>query len=371
MAEIMTQRSLPLSTIPDLDATGHMPPKVDPEIAEAVGTKPGDDLSPNAALIAGMVQSAALLRDRMQALDADPAQIASKGELRDNMRVAAHDLASRIRGLASGDVPIPPELRRPLLKVLGEEKAPDAQLQTSRVALPSQIRSLGSPPPATDEKDAISDADLWDQISKLIGQLKDGFLDIFSGAADHYLAFNDALSEIMSQLSGWISKNGDGSKTYLNAKELRAALDKLKQDFSLPKPGAVLFPPQDPKAQSIEGATEEQARKWAKDLGLDARTVKETPPDSGKWVVTIDIEPIDRMIGGLPNADKDSDNATMSPFELDIWRSGFTSQENQVKTTMQALVQRYSTANSTYDNLVKVLSATIAATIEAAKGYLR
>ncbi|WP_170936063.1 IpaD/SipD/SspD family type III secretion system needle tip protein [Pandoraea sp. PE-S2R-1] len=86
---------------------------------------------------------------------------------------------------------------------------------------------------------------------------------------------------------------------------------------------------------------------------------------SGKYVVVIDTAPLDRMIENVPAS------GVMNPFELDIWRSGFTSQENLIKTSMQSLMQRYSTANSVYDNLVKILSATINATLEVCKGYLR
>ena len=154
----------------------------------------------------------------------------------------------------------------------------------------------------------------------------------------------------------------------INIGELRKALNDILAEFKPPNKNSVLYPKQDKDSNDIEGGTKEDAEKWARDFGLPESSVQEQPEGSGKWVVVIDTSPIDRMLDSIP---KDGDEKKMNPFELDIWRSGFTSQENQVKTMMQQLMQRYTTANSTYDNLVKVLSSTIASTLEVAKGFLR
>ncbi len=45
--------------------------------------------------------------------------------------------------------------------------------------------------------------------------------------------------------------------------------------------------------------------------------------------------------------------------------------EENMKTTLQTLTQKYSNANSLYDNLVKVLSSTISSCMEAAKSFLQ
>ncbi|MCZ8581078.1 IpaD/SipD/SspD family type III secretion system needle tip protein [Escherichia albertii] len=41
-----------------------------------------------------------------------------------------------------------------------------------------------------------------------------------------------------------------------------------------------------------------------------------------------------------------------------------------MKTDVQILTSRYSTANSTYDLVIKLLSSTITALFDSAKGYL-
>lgn len=211
----------------------------------------------------------------------------------------------------------------------------------------------------------MSNAELWEKIAEMIGKMKDDYLTVYGDAADKYLKFNDAISKIVAKLSTWIKADDKGEKVTLDVAALKAALEEVKAAFELPNPAAVLFPPQGKDADGIEGTTKEAAEKWLKDLGLPERSLKEQPEGSGKYVVVIDTAPLDRMIENVPAS------GVMNPFELDIWRSGFTSQENLIKTSMQSLMQRYSTANSVYDNLVKILSATINATLEVCKGYLR
>ena len=222
--------------------------------------------------------------------------------------------------------------------------------------------------PPEDEEDPYSDSKLWEDIAELIGDIKENYLDAYSEAVAKYLAFNKALSDLISKLSSWITTSSDGKEVTLNIGELRKALNDILAEFKPPNKNSVLYPKQDKDGEEIEGGSKEDAEKWARDFGLPESSVQEQPEGSGKWVVVIDTSPIDRMLDSIP---KDGDEKKMNPFELDIWRSGFTSQENQVKTMMQQLMQRYTTANSTYDNLVKVLSSTIASTLEVAKGFLR
>ncbi|QDH57969.1 IpaD/SipD/SspD family type III secretion system needle tip protein [Pandoraea pnomenusa] len=343
------------------------------------------------ALSEGLARSAARLLAQLEAMNDALGKRDNPGELddlRDDVRVAALDLEARLRGLSAVDEPIAPDVRNALLDALpgpGLRNLPP--LTTDRPPGVTNLPPVAPPPsdrpkpdaepplmprvnntPPEDEKDPYSDSKLWEDIADLIGDIKDGYLDVYSEAVAKYLAFNKALSDLISKLSGWISTSSDGKEVTLNIGELRKALNDILAEFKPPNKNSVLYPKQDKDSNDIEGGTKEDAEKWARDFGLPESSVQEQPEGSGKWVVVIDTSPIDRMLDSIP---KDGDEKKMNPFELDIWRSGFTSQENQVKTMMQQLMQRYTTANSTYDNLVKVLSSTIASTLEVAKGFLR
>ncbi|AKC69024.1 hypothetical protein MB84_05410 [Pandoraea oxalativorans] len=279
----------------------------------------------------------------------------------DDARMAGHDLVARAQGLAHSDVSMPQDLRD---RLRGNAPPPSAN------SLGDNDIGVGN----DDDPAKWSDAEFWDAISKLIGELKHGFLDTFQGAAKQYLDFSQALTDIVSKLSSWITTRNDGKEVELDVGQLKEALDKLLEKFKLPSKNAVLWPPRkndaDGKHGEIEGGTKEDAAKWAKDLGLPDSSVVEQPPGSGKYVVVIDTGPIQTMIDTLPKAD-DNGHATMTTQQLEIWRNGFTGQENQVKTTLQSLSQRYTTANANNENLVKVLSGAIASMSESAKGFYR
>ncbi|VVD64567.1 Cell invasion protein SipD [Pandoraea iniqua] len=339
-------------------------------------TEPDDSLAGDVVLLAGALQAVGHLSDRLRALDREIRVQSPTQATRDAAAVGAYDLSRRLRGLAAIDVPITDQVRDDVVKatrrgVPGLRGNPDPEAQGNpKLQGAPDVRSespspeTGNPPPAADDT-SMSNAELWQQIAEMIGKMKDDYLTVYGDAADKYLKFNDAISKIVAKLSTWIKADDKGEKVTLDVAALKAALEEAKAAFELPNPAAVLFPPQDKDATGIEGASKEAAEKWLKDLGLPERSLKEQPAGSGKYVVVIDTAPLDRMIENVPAS------GVMNPFELDIWRSGFTSQENLIKTSMQSLMQRYSTANSVYDNLVKILSATINATLEVCKGYLR
>ncbi|VVE69889.1 Cell invasion protein SipD [Pandoraea anapnoica] len=374
MTSILTDRLLPAATLPLEDVVPPGKPENQSNVVPA--PMPFDAPSPDDALIDGVVKGANRFWEAFQIAGQEMGDDAW-----DDARMAGHDLVARAQGLADSDIPMPQDLRDRLrgnAPQSGGDGKPDAP----------GIRSLGNEPPPSvnalggddipadndDDPGKWSDQEFWDAIAKLIGELKSGFLDTFQEAAKKYLEFSQALTDIVSKLSSWITSQGDGKDVKLDVGKLKEALEKLLEKFKLPSQNAVLWPPQnkgdDGKDGEIEGGSKEDAEKWANDLGLPDSSVVEQPPGSGKYVVVIDTGPIQTMIDTLPKAD-DNGIATMTTQQLEIWRNGFTGQENQVKTTLQSLSQRYTTANANYENLVKVMSGAIAAMSESAKSFYR
>ncbi|VVD93242.1 IpaD/SipD/SspD family type III secretion system needle tip protein [Pandoraea commovens] len=374
MTSITTDRFYPVATLRPEDVVP--PEKPENPLNVVPGTMLFDAPSPDNALIDSVVKGTHRFWEAFQFAGQDMGDDAW-----DDARMAGHDLVARAQGLADSDIPMPQDLRDRLRGI-----APQSAVDSKPDA--PGIRSLGNEPPPSanslgnegigadndDDPANWSDAEFWDKLAKLIGELKSNFLDTFQDAAKKYLEFSQALTDIMSKLSSWITSKNDGKEVELDVGKLKEALDKLLEKYKLPSKDAVLWPPQkkdgDGKNDEIEGGSKEDAEKWAKDLGLPDSSVVEQPPGSGKYVVVIDTGPIQTMIDTLPKAD-DNGKATITTQQLEIWRNGFTGQENQVKTTLQSLSQRYTTANANNENLVKVLSGAIAAMSESAKGFYR
>ncbi|RXZ38342.1 IpaD/SipD/SspD family type III secretion system needle tip protein [Oxalobacteraceae bacterium CAVE-383] len=122
------------------------------------------------------------------------------------------------------------------------------------------------------------------------------------------------------------------------------------------------------------------AEKWAKDMGLPASTVtNNTDPDAPpgeQWRVTLDLEPVRKMIDSLETmagsalgADKIVIKLPMGEFQA--WKVGFEAQALEIKNTSTAMAQKMANAQSIYENLIKVLSNTISAIMESLKSFLQ
>lgn len=77
------------------------------------------------------------------------------------------------------------------------------------------------------------------------------------------------------------------------------------------------------------------------------------------------------MIKGRKNISKEFTGYEISTAEYQAWLAGYNGQAENMKTDVQVITTKYSTANSTYDTIIKLLSSTITALFDSAKDYLR
>jgi|MedtruStandDraft_1076414.scaffolds.fasta_scaffold00815_6 invasin D len=273
-----------------------------------------------------------------------------KGEPKDERVVATQQFQNSLNGVANSGTPLTPEQKNALQRSLDQ--------------VSPQVR-MPSPQLMADQKKTVEDKVLWEKIANAIGQIGEEYLGVYENVVSNYTDFYTAYSEILSQMGTWITPGADGNKVKLDVGKLLTALNKLKTDYSLPNKAAVLFPTQSDSG-GITGSDIDTAKQWAKELGLPDSCVK---PVNGKYVVVVDLTPVDAMIrdaGALGSGVVEMDNA-----KFQAWQAGFKAQEENLKNTLQTLTQKYSNANSLYDNLVKVLSSTISSCLETAKSFLQ
>ncbi|MEJ1644082.1 IpaD/SipD/SspD family type III secretion system needle tip protein, partial [Escherichia coli] len=75
--------------------------------------------------------------------------------------------------------------------------------------------------------------------------------------------------------------------------------------------------------------------------------------------------------GKEKNISKEFTGYEISTAEYQAWLAGYNGQAENMKTDVQVITTKYSTANSTYDTIIKLLSSTITALFDSAKDYLR
>lgn len=270
---------------------------------------------------------------------------------RDEREITTQQFANNLRGIANNDNTLTAQQNREL-------QAGITSVFNDASPIVHSLFSMSTP------KKTIEDKELWEKAANAIKQIGEEYLGVYEDAVGKYTDFFKAFTNITSQMGAWITPGADGNKLKLDIGSLINALRTLKTSYSLPNQGAVLFPSQG--SSTVTGATKSQAEQWASELGLPGTSVKSLA--DGKYVVVIDSTPIDNMIRDLNNLGTGVKELDNSKFQA--WQAGFKAQEENMKNTLQTLTQKYSNANSLYDNLVKVLSSTISSCLETAKSFL-
>ncbi|MGE8059043.1 IpaD/SipD/SspD family type III secretion system needle tip protein [Pseudomonas sp. NPDC089547] len=197
-------------------------------------------------------------------------------------------------------------------------------------------------------------ADFFEQLLAMIGFIKGEYLAIYEALLTKYSEFYKEFNEtIMAKMGDWIKGKSDGKEVEVSW-ELRAALDALRRKYSQAPDGA-LYPVSDQGS-----ATEEEAQKWAKAMGLPASCVQ--PDGKGGYRVMMDLSPLEAMIAAAPIL-----GATWDTAKFQAWQTGFNSLEGDLKNQLQLFTTKYGNANSYHENFNKILSSQLSQYAELLK----
>ncbi|EQX80835.1 type III effector protein IpaD/SipD/SspD [Escherichia coli UMEA 3200-1] len=262
-----------------------------------------------------------------------------------------HQYVGRLKALAAAGIPLS----------AGQKQALSELFSVSGFYMPAHVRQA---PSGVD----LSDAELWEMVTDKISATGEHYLGVYENVVAVYTRFYQDYSNILSALGGWLLPGKDGNNVKLDVTSLMQALNQLLQEYGSPSEKTVLFPAQ--SGGTLIGATETEARQWLEELNLPETCLK--PVGTG-YVVLVDLTPVQKMVDDLNGLGRPGDDSKleMDNAKYQAWQSGFKAQEENMKTTLQTLTQKYSNANSLYDNLVKVLSSTISSCMEAAKSFLQ
>ncbi|EAY2465963.1 SPI-1 type III secretion system needle tip complex protein SipD [Salmonella enterica] len=269
-------------------------------------------------------------------------------ENNDERTLARQQLTSSLNALAKSGVSLSAE-----------------QTEGLRSAFSAPALALFSTAPMAQPRATISDAEIWDMVSQNISAIGDNYLGVYENVVAVYTDFYQAFSDILSKMGGWLSPGKDGNTVKLNVDALKSEIRSLVNKYNQVTKNTILFPSQ--TGSGVTTATRAEAEQWIKELNLPDSCLKAS--GSG-YVVLVDTGPLNKMITDL-NGIGSGSALEMDNAKYQAWQSGFKAQEENLKTTLQTLTQKYSNANSLYDNLVKVLSSTISSSLETAKSFLQ
>ncbi|EAZ4875267.1 SPI-1 type III secretion system needle tip complex protein SipD [Salmonella enterica] len=300
---------------------------------------------PRSADIISLSQAAAKAQQAQQTLRST---LPVSEENNDERTLARQQLTSSLNALAKSGVSLSAE-----------------QHEGLRNAFSAPALALFSTAPMAQPRTTISDVDIWNMVSQNISAIGENYLGVYENVVAVYTDFYQAFSDILSKMGGWLSPGKDGNTVKLNVNALKSEISDLINKYKQPNKNTILFPSQ--TSSSVTTATKAEAEQWIKELNLPDSCLKAS--GSG-YVVLVDTGPLEKMVSDLNGI------GSGSALELDnakyqAWQAGFKAQEENLKTTLQTLTQKYSNANSLYDNLVKVLSSTISSSLETAKSFLQ
>ncbi|EDI8503370.1 SPI-1 type III secretion system needle tip complex protein SipD [Salmonella enterica subsp. enterica serovar Bareilly] len=295
--------------------------------------------------IISLSQAATKIQQTQQTLQSTPP---ISEENNDERTLARQQLTSSLNALAKSGVSLSAE-----------------QNENLRSAFSAPTSALFSASPMAQPRTTISDAEIWDMVSQNISAIGDSYLGVYENVVAVYTDFYQAFSDILSKMGGWLSPGKDGNTIKLNVDSLKSEISGLINKYTQINKNTILFPSQ--TGSGVTTATKEEAEQWIRELNLPASCLKAS--GSG-YVVLVDTGPLSKMVSDL-NGIGSGSALEMDNAKYQAWQSGFKAQEENLKTTLQTLTQKYSNANSLYDNLVKVLSSTISSSLETAKSFLQ
>lgn len=199
-------------------------------------------------------------------------------------------------------------------------------------------------------KGSSSSSEICDSVFETIKELGPNYIDVFQNAVEEYSKFFGELIDAFGQFAGFYKP---GSKDGCTAVDTLKMIDLINDVIAKYAPVALFT------------GGKEECLAWCKELGLDPDKSLRGGPDV--FTVEMDTSPLDE-INSILGKFKEPSNLNSAQFSA--LQSGMDMQKDAVQNALQTVTQKYSNANSTFDNLVKVLSSTITSLLDSDKSFL-
>lgn len=230
-------------------------------------------------------------------------------------------------------------------------------------ALPAQLSDVL---PSLTEVSHMSDRELCELIALIMNTIHDDYLEVYQNVVEKQTSYWKLFTDFQTELGGLISTDSSGDVTVTGLKELRIKLKELttknKTDAKEIPAFLILYP-----TESGTYVSRAEAEKWAAELSLPSSCIIGT---GGECIVVIDTSPVENILEATPFSGE-SDGWKGSTTEFQAWQTGYNAQAENIKTNTQTLTTKFSTANSTYDTIIKLLSSSIQTLFDCCKEALR
>jgi invasin D len=195
-------------------------------------------------------------------------------------------------------------------------------------------------------------AELWARMALAIKEIKGDYVDFYADLMQKYTEMYEAYNtHVQGAASKAVSTGDDGNNVKFDSIVMKKGYD----DFS----------------NEVNGIDLGSVKNWDKMTPEELKSMETTLApafkvnDIGKIEFNLD------QYSAAPNYPSGISGGKVSTASYQAWLASFNAGGSALQSNMQAFAQRYSQANSTFDNLNKVLSGAIASLAESAKDVLK
>ncbi|EJD6331423.1 IpaD/SipD/SspD family type III secretion system needle tip protein, partial [Proteus mirabilis] len=243
------------------------------------------------------------------------------------------------------------------------------------------------------ETDSLSD--LFNNVKQSIVSGKADYLDILKDIFSNYMNFVNELRQTISNLNKYQKAGSKEGMVHFDFKSFFNDLSKIRDKYKIPT-GTVgdpfvfktrlFFQHQNngtylrtidgqevhySDLQQVNNAVDvlEKLLKGINGISVSIQRRGGEPDVDVDCRGRIDCTDLETLLNDLSKKTSNTDDIQQTEFEL--FRKTIDALDKKINTNLDELSKKYSTANSNYDNFVKIVSSTMNTLLEMAKGFLR
>ena len=195
-------------------------------------------------------------------------------------------------------------------------------------------------------KDSLSSWEIYADVVKKLNTLQSDYMDIYSEVTEKYQQFMSEFNQLKTQMAKYAEAGKD--EVTINQGELSILLTAFINKW---RDNTIL----------LKVDNEEIAKYWKEQLGFDYKI-----QNDGSYVFFANTSPVIDMRDAVYNLPD-----TISMARFNEWKNAINSANSTVESDTQIVSQKYSQANTLFNNLAKILSSTMDALYQADKEFLR
>lgn len=192
--------------------------------------------------------------------------------------------------------------------------------------------------------DMVSDWEIYDDVCKKLAYMQDNYMDIYAQVTEQYQLYMQDVNTFKASLTSYMDNGTDEIK--LNLAGIKDEITKVIDKWQ--------------KNPILTVGSKEEADYWQDQLGLSYRV------NGANYYFFANLQPMYDI--------RDSVNKLSSPLStarFNQWQNSVNSACSTIESDTQIIAQKYSQANTVFNNLAKILSSTMDSLYQTDKEFLR